>query len=149
MIAAAHVADDLAYVVHLLAALAALVVLVSLRLSAHEVASGHAETAARRFPDRTDWAARVVHLLPLSGLAIVGTGPATDSLGHAWVVVGLVGYFVAAFLLEARALPAERELARALASGEDPTALARRLAGRIDSTLAVLAVVAVVMVVRP
>jgi hypothetical protein len=150
VIAAAHVVYDLGFAAHLLAVLATAVVLGSLRLGASQVSvSGATDESRHRFPDRADLAARVLHLIPLTGLIVVVTGPANDGARHAWVILGLLGYLVAAGVIEARALPAERRLARALADGRDPTPEARLVVKNIDMAAAVLAVVLLVMVLQP
>lgn len=150
MILAAHVAFDLLFVAHLMAAVATVVVLVTLRTGAAQARSSDDAAALRpRFPNRTDWAARLLHLVPLTGAACVATGPRGDSITHLWVLVGLGLYGVAAAVLEGQALPAERSLARALGADADHRPAATRLLTRLDGVLALIGVAFVVMLVRP
>jgi hypothetical protein len=88
----------------------------------------------------------VIHLVAASGLTMVAIGGSEVSLRQPWIGTGLVLYAVAAYVIEARALPAERELARSVA-GEGPVELdvARRLSRRLDAALALVAAAAIVM----
>ncbi len=147
---AATVAFDLVLVAHIVVAVASVVVLVALRTGATLVARG-ADLAdqRRRFPLRRDWAARVVHLLPVTGLALVATGGASVRLTRPWVLVGLACYLALAGHLEARTLPQERQVARAAASPAGaPPALGRALARSVDVLVSLLALALVAMIVQ-
>jgi len=62
---------DLVFLVHLLAAVTTLIVFVAMRFSALAVARGADEKTQRaRFPSRRNYAARVLHLLPITGLTM-------------------------------------------------------------------------------
>ncbi len=150
MTATANVGYDLIFVVHLLAALATVVVLVSLRVAAAGVTpTADRATLQARFPDRVDWAARIVHLAPLTGITMSLLGDGSVSFARAWVSMGLALYLVLAYLLEARVLPAERALARVLREeGVSPRDAATRVGQRLDAALLVLAVILVTMVVQ-
>jgi hypothetical protein len=143
---ATSVAYDVVLVVHIVAALTTVVVLVSLRVAADSVGRMSPERRRQRFPDRVDWAARVIHLVAASGLAMVLLGGPDVSLRRSWVATGVALYLAAAGILEARVLPRERELAR-LVGTEGPVEekLGRELAGRLDVVLAIVAAAAVVM----
>jgi hypothetical protein len=147
---ATSVAYDLVFVVHLVAALATIAVLVALRLGASGVVDGADRAQLRqRFPDRVDWAARVVHLVVLSGLALSLGGDQDVSLTQPWVLTGLVCYLVLAGWLEGVALVRERQLAVALA-GESamPVEAAKRLASAVDVAIVVVAVALLAMVTQ-
>ncbi len=147
---AATVAFDLLFVAHIVVAVASVVVLVALRTAAAALARGADLADQRRhFPDRRDWAARVVHLLPITGLALVATGGPTVGLTRPWVLVGLACYVALAGHLEARTLPQERAVARAAAGpGGAPPALGRALARSVDVLVSLLAVALVAMIVQ-
>ncbi len=149
MIAAA-VGFDLLLLVHIVVALASVVVLATLRASAGALARGAApDEQRRRFPQRRDWAARVVHLLPVTGLALVATGGPSERLTHPWVLVGIACYLALAGHLEARTLPQERRLADAAAtSGGAPAADARALARSVDVIIGLLAIALVAMIAQ-
>ncbi len=147
---AATVGYDLLFLAHIVVVLASVVVLVVLRTSANALARGtDVVDQRRRFPDRRDWAARVVHLVPVTGLALVATGGAAERLTRPWVLVGLACYLALAGHLEARTLPQEREVARA-AAGPDgaPPALGRALGRSVDVLVSLLAVALVAMIVQ-
>ena len=140
---------DLVFLVHIVGALATVVVLVTLRVSAQGASRSNDLAVARRhFPDRTDWAARVVHIMPVTGFTMSLMGDKDVAMSRPWVGVGLVLYFVLAFWLEARTLPVERSLARELAAGEDARGSAQRFARRLDTALSLVGVILVVMVVQ-
>jgi hypothetical protein len=148
VIAAADVGYDVVFLVHVAAAIATVVVLASLRVSAGAVGPGaNREVLRARFPDRVDWAARVVHLLPVSGLAMSLSGDAEVSLARPWLQAGVALYLVLAYWLEARILPAERALARRIhAAGELDARAGAPLARGLDTALVILAVILVVMI---
>jgi hypothetical protein len=149
VIASARVGFDLLVAAHILIAVALVIVLVALRLGAMAAQAPDGREAARsRFPDRPDVAARLVHLLPVTGLWLVATGPAADSMGHAWVLTGLALYVVLAGWLEARALPAERELARSLRVDGDVLAAAAVFVKRLDVAFLIIALALVTMVTQ-
>ena len=147
---AASVGYDLLFLGHIVVALASVVVLVALRTSAAALARGtDLADQRRRFPERRDWAARVVHLLPLTGLALVATGGAAVRLTRPWVLVGLACYLALAGHLEARTLPQEREVARAAAGPAGaPPAMGRALARSVDVLVGLLAVALVAMIAQ-
>ncbi len=147
---AVSVPYDIIFVAHLMVGLATVVVLSTLRVAGLALSRGLDIDSLRRFfPARTNHSARVVHLLPLTGLALSGLGGADVSLGHTWILVGLAMYVLAAGHLEARLLPAERRLAQRLASGEVPsTREGRRFVGSVDVVLALLGVALVAMIVQ-
>ena len=147
---ATTVAYDVVFLVHVVAAIAALTVLVAMRSAARAVAEGAPDDVqARRFPTRRNWAARVVHVLPLTGLAMVATGDSSVSLTRPWVGLGLGCYLVAAGLLEARALPLERVVAEVVAhDGRAARERGEALTRSIDAVLLAVGVALVAMIVQ-
>jgi hypothetical protein len=145
VIAAARVGWDLLFVTHLMTAVAVLIVLVTLRAGTMTVVTDPA-AGRTRFPDRPDYAVRLVHLLPVSGLALSLWGGGRVAPDRPWVVAGLALYLVAAGLLEARVLPAERALARALVTHDGVATHAATLRRGLDGALAVIAVAMIVMI---
>ncbi len=147
---ATSVGYDLVFLVHVMTAVAVVIVLVAMRTAADAVARGaDAPTQARRLPHGRNWAARLVHLLPLTGLVMALSGGASVSLGHAWVVVGIVLYVLAAGHLEARTLPLEAEVAREAArEGRAPAGEGRRLRLSVDTALLLIALALITMLVQ-
>ena len=147
---ATSVGYDLVFLVHVMTAVAVLIVLIAMRTAADAVARGaDAPTQARRLPKGPNWAARLVHLLPVTGLVLALTGDASVSLDHAWVIVGIVLYVLAAGHLEARTLPLEAEVAREAArEGRAPAGEGRRLRLSVDTGLALIALALITMLVQ-
>ncbi|MGP8008633.1 MAG: hypothetical protein ACLPKZ_00020 [Acidimicrobiales bacterium] len=82
---------DLVFVVHILAAVATMIVFVTMRLSALAVARrADGATQASKFPSRRNWAARVIHVMPITGLIMSFSGGSSVTLGHSWIIVGLI-----------------------------------------------------------
>lgn len=143
---------DILFALHIAGALATLVVLITLRTNASGAASGSTsgEELRRRYPDRPNLAARVIHVMPLTGLIMALTGDSSVSLRQPWVGTGFALYLVAAFWLEARTLPVEREIARAVQSdaSADVATTASRLGRQLDVVLTLVAVTLLVMIVQ-
>jgi hypothetical protein len=147
VIATPHVVYDWIFVIHVMTAVAALVVLIALRAGA-AVAITRPDAVQSRFPDRPDWAIRVVHLLPLTGVALVLTGGTNVSVAHAWVQVGLGCYLIAGTWIEVRVRPDERSLARALRGTEDVRAEAIALVRTLDTALVIITIAMITMIVQ-
>lgn len=136
---------DIVFVVHVMAAVATIVVLVSLRSAAMSVIRGaDSSVQSKNFPQRRNWAARVLHLMPLSGLYMSFTGDSSVSLTRPWIGVGLLCYLLAAGHLEARTLPQERMIAEIIA--HDGTASPERGRQFLASLHVLLALVGVALV---
>ena len=139
---------DLLFVVHVLSAVAIVSVFIVMRLSANAVVkSASDEEQRRRFPSRRNWAARVLHLVALSGLTMTLIGNTSVSLTRPWVGVGLLCYLAAAGHLEARTLPLERTIAEVIAhDGHASVERGRQLLRSVDTLLAIIAVALVAMI---
>ena len=148
MIAANHVGYDILFVVHLVGAIAVVVVLLSVRWVARHASTLAPEVLRRRCPDRPDRALRLVHLVPVTGVALSLRGGRDVSFSRPWIGVGIALYLVLAYLVEARVAPAERTLARDVVTGVAPAASARALVGRLDEALVVVAVLFATMIVQ-
>jgi hypothetical protein len=147
---ATSVAYDLVFVVHVIAAVATLTVLVAMRSAAQVVARG-AEGAVQRarFPRRRNWAARVLHVLPVTGLVMSLTGDSSVSLTRPWIGVGILCYLAAAGHLEARTLPLERVVSEVVEhDGAASPERGRQLTRSMDTVLALVAVALVAMIVQ-
>lgn len=147
---ATSVAYDVVFLIHILSAVTALVVFIVMRSSAVALARGADISVQRaRFPHRRNWAARVFHLLPITGLIMSLSGTSSVSLTRPWIGVGILCYLAAAGHLEARTLPLERVLGEVIAH-DGPTSpdRGRQLVRSIDVLLAVVAVAFVVMLVQ-
>jgi len=147
---ATSVAYDLVFLVHVLSAVAVLVVLVAMRSSARAVVRGDDGTVQRRrFPNRTNWAARLLHVLPVTGLVMSLSGDSSVSLTKPWIGVGLLCYLAGAGHLEARTLPLERVVAEVIAhDGVASPERGRKLQLSIDVLLALIAVAFVAMLTQ-
>lgn len=147
---ATTVAYDLVFVVHIVAAIATLTVFVAMRSAAQLVARGaDGATQRARFPQRRNWAARVVHVLPVTGLVMSLTGDSTVSLTRPWIGLGILCYLAAAGHLEARTLPLERVVAEVIEhDGAASPERGRQLTRSIDTMLAILAVALIAMLVQ-
>jgi hypothetical protein len=144
------VAYDLIFVVHIMAAVATIIVYVAMRFSALAVARGaDAATQALRFPSRRNWAARLIHVLPLTGFIMSFSGGSSVTPGHAWIIVGLVCYLAAAGHLEARTLPEERALSHTIArDGVASPHAGIKLVRSVDVLLMLVAIAFVSMLVQ-
>ena len=147
---ATSVTYDVVFVVHVAAAVATIAVFTTMRFAALSVARGaDAATQALRFPQRRNWAARFLHVLPVTGLVMSLSGGRSVSLSRPWVGVGLLCYLAAAGHLEARTLPQERVVAETIArDGVASREVGRRFVRSIDSLLALVAVALVAMLVQ-
>ncbi len=147
---ATSVAYDLVFLVHIIAGVGTIVVFIAMRVAALGVMRGaDAGTQALRFPRRRNWAARLLHVLPITGFIMVYSGGRSVSLSHAWVIVGLVCYLAAAGHLEARTLPEERRVAAAIArDGVATREQGRELLRSIDILLAIVGVALISMLIQ-
>jgi hypothetical protein len=151
MTATTSVSYDLTLVAHILLAVASVAIFLVLRSSAAAVAKGaDAATQANRFPQRRNWAARLFHLMPITGFALVGMGGSSVSFSQPWVGIGLLLWILAAGHLEARVLPLERRLAADIAAnGQAPQESGRRMGLSIDVLLLLVAAAFIVMLWQP
>lgn len=147
---ATSVAYDVVFVVHVGAALAVIAVFATMRFAALGVAKGaEASTQALRFPQRRNWAARFLHVLPITGLIMSLSGGSSVSLSRPWIAVGLFCYLAAAGHLEARTLPLERTVAQTIArEGVATRAVGRQLTRSVDTLLMLVAIALVAMLVQ-
>lgn len=147
---AVTVAYDLVFLVHVMAAVATIVVLVTLRFAAMALVRGvSSHEQATRFPERRNWAARVIHLMPLTGLYMTLTGNSSVSLTKPWVSTGLLCYVLAAGHLEARTLPQERAIAEIIAKdGAASVDRGRAFMRSVNVLLALVGVALVAMLVQ-
>jgi hypothetical protein len=148
---ATSVTFDLVLVVHILLAVASIAIFVVLRSAAASVAHGaSAEVQGQKFPPRRNWAARLFHLLPITGMIMVGAGDSSLSFSHAWLMAATLCWVLAAGHLEARVLPAERRLSTTIAEqGTAPAADGKRFGLSVDVLLSLVAVAFVLMVWQP
>ena len=141
---------DLVFLVHILSALAVIAVFVVMRVSANAIVRGASDDEQRRkFPDRRNWAARVLHLLVITGLTMSIIGDHSVSLSQPWIGVGILCYLAAAGHLEARTLPLERTMAEVIAhDGHASVERGRQLVRSMDTLLAIIAVALIAMLVQ-
>jgi hypothetical protein len=138
---------DVVLVVHVFLAIASLVALLVLRNAAVAVVRGGELplAAARSLTGRHELAARMVHLLPVSGVVLVALSRGSYHLTTGFVAVGLALWLVAASVLEAIGFPAQRAVAIALKSAGDPVPDARRLLRATETASLAIVVAAIVM----
>lgn len=141
---------DLVFLAHVLSAVTVIAVFVVMRLSAVAIVRGAGdEEQRRRFPNRRNLAARVLHLLVITGLTMSLIGDSSVSLSKPWIGVGLLCYLAAAGHLEARTLPLERTVAEVVAhDGHASVERGRQLTRSMDTLLALIAVALVAMIVQ-
>lgn len=141
---------DLVFVVHIMAAVGTIIVFIAMRVAALGVVKdADAKTQALHFPQRRNWAARLIHLLPITGLIMTSSGGRSVSISHPWVIVGLICYVAAAGHLEARTLPEERAVAATIArDGIATRDQGRQLLRSTDILLAIIGVALITMLVQ-
>jgi hypothetical protein len=147
---ATSTAYDLVFLVHILAAVGTLLVFIVMRMSALTVARGaDHDVQLARFPSRRNWAARVLHVLPVTGLIMSLSGDSSVSLTKPWIGVGILCYLAAAGHLEARTLPLERVVSDVIQhDGTASPARGRALVRSVDILLAIVALAFVTMLVQ-
>ncbi len=112
------------------------------------------EAVRRYFRPGTNWVARAVYLVPLSGLALLymGGNPGSEA-GEAWVVAGVVIWCVATGMAVLVLWPAEKELAHLLGTPPPDTGRLGTLSRRVGYSAAVVDVAYVaavwLMVAKP
>jgi hypothetical protein len=147
---ATSITYDVVFVVHIMAAVDTLIVFLVMRGAAQAVLRGADESVQRaRFPNRRNWAVRVVHVLPITGLILSLSGGKSVSLAKPWIGVGILCYLALAGHLEARTLPQERALAQLIeVEGVAPPANGRAFLKSIDILLALIAVALASMLIQ-
>ena len=147
---ATSVAFDLVFLLHIIAAIATLIVFVAMRSAGQAVARG-ADGSAQltKFPSRQNWAARVLHVLPVSGVVMSLAGDSSLSLTKPWIGVGILCYLATAGYLEGRTLPMEKMLSEVIAqNGVASPEQGRAFVQSIDVLLALLGVALIAMLVQ-
>jgi hypothetical protein len=147
---ATSVAYDLVFLTHVLAAVTTVIVFIAMRSAAQLVAGGADGALQRqRLPRRTNWAARVIHLLPVTGLIMSLSGDSSVSLTRPWIDLGILCYLAAAGHLESRTLPLETVVAEVIDhDGAASPERGRQLTRSIDTLLAIIAVALVAMLAQ-
>jgi hypothetical protein len=147
---ATSVTFDLVFLIHVIAAVETLIVFIAMRVAGLSVARGaDASVQSTKFPRRKNWAARVLHLLPVSGVIMSLAGNSSLSLTKPWIGVGMLCYLAAAGHLEARTLPQEKMLSEVIAhDGVASPTQGRSFVQSIDVLLALLGVAMIAMLVQ-
>jgi hypothetical protein len=147
---ATSITYDLVFLTHIIAAIDTLIVFIVMRNSAQAIVRGADETVQRtKFPNRRNWAARVLHVLAITGLIMSLSGDKSVSLSKPWIGVGILCYLAMAGHLEARTLPQERALAKVIAEdGVAPPESGRAFVKSIDILLVIFAVALISMLVQ-
>ena len=147
---ATSVAYDIVFVIHIVAAIGTIIVLVAMRMSALVVARGaDISVQMAKFPERRNWAARLVHILPITGLVMSLSGNSSVSLTKPWIGVGLLCYVLAAAHLEARTLPLERVIIEVVhKDGVASPQRGRKLVQSVDVLLGLIGVALISMLIQ-
>jgi hypothetical protein len=147
---ATSVTYDWIFVIHIIAAVATIIVFVTMRLSALAVARGaDASNQLLRFPERRNWAARTIHVMPVTGLIMSLSGGKSVDPSQPWIIVGFLCYLAAAGHLEARTLPEERTVAATIAGdGAASRDQGRQLVRSIDTLLLLVAIAFISMLIQ-
>ena len=147
---ATSITYDLVFLVHIMAAVDVLIVFIVMRGGAQAIVRTADESTQRaRFPNRRNWAVRVVHVLPITGLILSLSGGKSVSLAKPWIGVGILCYLAIAGPLEAKTLPQERALAEVIpANGVAPPESGRAFLKSIDILLAIFAVALLSMLIQ-
>lgn len=147
---ATSVAYDLVFLVHILAAIATVIVLVAMRAAAMAIVHGADVTIQRaRFPERQNWAARALHVLPVTGLVMSLSGDSSVSLTKPWIGIGLLCYLAAAGYLEAKTLPLEHVISDYIANhGVAPVERGRQFVKSVDILLGLIALAIAAMLIQ-
>ena len=147
---ATSVTFDLVFLLHIIAAVDTLIVFIAMRLAGQAVARGaDASVQLTKFPVRRNWAARVLHLLPVTGLIMSLAGNSSLSLTKPWIGVGILCYLAAAGHLEARTLPQEKMLSEVIAhDGVASPEQGKGFVQSMDILLALLGVAMIAMLVQ-
>jgi len=142
---------DVFLALHIILGVASIAVFVVLRMAGAKVARGASSDVQRRqFPQRSNMAARVVHLMPVTGMALVGIGGSEVSFKHAYVGIAFLLWLLIAGHLEVRVLPAERQLAATIATEGGASPQAGSVFGRsVDVLLTLTALAFIVMIWQP
>ncbi len=147
---ATSVAYDLVFLVHILAAIATVIVFVAMRSAGMAIVHGaDVATQRTRFPDRQNWAARSLHVLPVTGFVMSLSGNSSMSLTKPWIGFGLLCYLAAAGHLEARTLPLEHVISDYVANhGVAPVERGRQFVKSVDILLGLIALAIIAMLVQ-
>jgi len=136
---------DVLFLAHIVSALAIIVILISMKQTAVALVRQQGEKV--RLPSGTNWAARMLHLLPLTGFATAWASNAHRepvSLDQLWIAVGIVTYLSAAALLEMIVLPAEHEL---VVDKADSVA-AKKMSGALDGVMTMIVIGTIAMLLQ-
>jgi hypothetical protein len=147
-------AYDIVLLAHILAVLASLLVVAVAGGSAYALGrSGPPTEALRRYyRPGTNWAGRVLFLVPVLGIVLVAMSQGDWSYSDDWVLIGLVVWLAAALLGELVLWPAEGRLRQGVARGDGAGGLAtdaRSAAGASIAICVLLVAATVVMVAKP
>jgi len=147
---AASVAYDIVFLVHIVAAIGTIIVLAAMRMSALTLVRGADSSVQKaRFPERRNWAARLVHVLPITGLVMSLSGSSSVSLSKPWIGVGILCYLAAAGHLEARTLPLERSISEVIGQqGAASPEGGRKLVRSVDMLLGLIGVALLSMLIQ-
>ncbi len=147
---ATSVGFDLVFLIHIIAAVDTLIVFIAMRYAGQAVARGaDASVQLTKFPDRQNWAARALHILPVSGVIMSLGGNNSLSLTKPWIGVGILCYVAAAGHLEARTLPQEKVLSEVIArDGVAAPEQGQAFVRSVDVLLALIGVALIAMLVQ-
>ena len=146
----ATITYDVIFLVHIMVAVSVVTVFIVMRMAAVQVVRGADSTVQiARFGGRHNWAARLLHVLPVTGLLLSLMGDSRVSLTRPWIGVGILMYLAAAGHLEARTLPLERVIKEVIQhDGVASPERGRQFLKSMDTLLLLIGVALVAMVVQ-
>ena len=150
---------DLVLIVHILVALLSVITMAAAYAAASSLSSLGSDgswpsSAVRFFRPGPEVIGRVIHLLPVTGLALLGLSRGAFQLTDGFVMAGLALWLIGGGIAELVVFPASRDIASAIGA-QDPaeSAIVRGLAGKlrwgVDAVILSLGIAAIVMLAQP
>ncbi len=140
---------DIVLIVHVVVALASLVLVVVAYLSALQLPRGSA-SAKQFFRPGAQWPLRIVHLLPISGIVLVVTSRHDFAFSNPFIGIGFALWFIMSGVLEGMVMPSIRTISTDVLDGNAAsTSKLARIRYGLDATALLLIVATVVMVAQP
>jgi hypothetical protein len=136
---------DLIFVAHIIAGLISILVLFAMKSTAVAIVNGVDEKV--RLPRGRNWAARTLHLIPITGFATLGASASqTDpiSFHQVWIFVGVACYLAMSGILEAKVLPTEQRFVAGVAAKSEAAQMNRLL----DYILGFMTIATIAMLIQ-
>jgi hypothetical protein len=142
-------AFDIVLIAHIVIAVASLVIFVVTYGFTTQASTARA-SAKQFFGPGAQWPLRVIHLLPITGIALVLSSRHSISFSEPFVGIGLALWLAMSGVLEGMVMPSIRKTSVALVQGSIPEAqLLSRIKLGLDIAALCLVVAAIFMVAQP